>query len=177
VVGGVAGVGLIAGAIAFLMIRSRRNKNSNVGAGTAYSAVAPGDTAYPGSPMPPTTYAPSSVSPQMSQAGYYNQSSMSGTPYQPPETPYLSGTTPPVPGAYQPHSYYDGPKPAGQLHPGAGVDPRASYAPYAGPTPPPQGPYPGTYQQQPVSELDTTTVAGHHDNPVEMAANPPTQHH
>ncbi|KAK4035231.1 hypothetical protein C8A01DRAFT_38323 [Parachaetomium inaequale] len=168
VVGGVAGIALIAGAIAFFVIRSRKKNNSNVGGGTAYSAVAPGDPAFPGSPMPPTGYAPSSASPQMSQAGgYYNPSSV-GTALQHPETPYLASTTPPVPGAYDPrNSYYDPAKPAG-------------YVPYPGPTPPQGGLYPGAYppqpQPQPVSELDTSSApAGHQSNPVEMAVDPPTQ--
>jgi hypothetical protein len=169
VVGGVAGIALIAGAIAFFMIRSRKKANSNVGGGgTAYSAVAPGDPAYPGSPMPPTGYPPSSASPQMSQAGgYYNPSSV-GTTLQHPETPYLASATPPVPGAYDPrHSYYDPAKPAG-------------YAPYPGSPPLQGGQYPGAYpppqQMQTVSELDTSTApAGHQSNPVEMAVDPPTQ--
>jgi hypothetical protein len=159
VVGGVAGLALIAGAIAFVMIRSRKKKN-NVGGSTAYSAVAPGDPGLPGSPMPTTSvYPPSHMSPQMQQSGqYYNPSTIGSTTY--PETPYLSSTTPPVPGAYDArHSYYDPSKPADQQQAGN------FYAPYPGPYPP-----------QPISELDNTNVApGQQNQAVEMPANSPTQ--
>jgi hypothetical protein len=156
VVGGVAGLALIAGAIAFVMIRSRKKK-ANLGANTAYSAVAPGDPAFPGSPMPTVSgYPPSSMSPQMHQGGqYYNPSTVGSTTYA--ETPYLSNTAPQPPGAYDMrHSYYDPSKPADQQQAGGG------FAPYPGPYHPPQ----------PISELDNTNVApGQQTNPVEM----PTQ--
>ena len=155
-VGGVAGIALIAGAIAYVVISSRKKNSSNVGAGTAYSAVAPGDTGYPGSPMPPTAYAPSSLSPQTTQAGYFGPGSV--------------GTQSP---------FYDPAKPADQQQAGYGVPPGA-YTPYAGAPPypgahPQHGAYPGGYSQQPASELDNTTVAaGQQGNPVEMAAVPAT---
>ncbi|KAL2195216.1 hypothetical protein P885DRAFT_41243 [Corynascus similis CBS 632.67] len=192
-VGGVAGLALIAGAIAYVIIRSRRNKAGNVGGGTAYSAVAPGpgpggDTAYPGSPMPPSVAGypppPSSTSPQMSQAGgYYNPSTFGGnSSLQPPDTPYLNSPTPPVPGgaAYNTNAYYDPPKPADQPHPaGFAPSPHSSYLPYPNPgSPPPQGTYPGAYppQQHQMSELGTVSHAGgQHGNPVEMPADQPTQ--
>lgn len=160
VVGGVVGLALIAGAIAFLVIR-RRNKDGNVGSGATYSAVAPGDTSYPGAeassaPMPPAGYAPSSVSPQMSHPSYFS--------------PHIVGnsTTPPVPSVYDPqHSYYDPAKsPAHHQQQQA-----AGYAPYPGGA----QPYPGAYPSQAVSELDTTNVAaGQQGNPVEMPVNAPT---
>ncbi|KAK4234709.1 hypothetical protein C8A03DRAFT_18433 [Achaetomium macrosporum] len=163
VVGGVAGIALIAGAIAWVIIRNR-NKSGNVGSGAAYSAVAPGDTSYPGAggAVPPSTYAPSSASPNMSQAGYFSPGSL-GTALQ-PGTPYLASTTPPPPGAYDPRmSYYDPSKPPGHMSPPAG---------YAA--------YPGAPEQQPahqvVSELDGANVpSGHQGNPVEMADNSTTQ--
>jgi hypothetical protein len=162
VVGGVAGLALIAGAIAFVMIRSRKKKN-NTGGSTTYSAVAPGDPNFPGSPMPQNSgYPPSYMSPQMNQGGqYYNPSTIGSTTY--PETPYLSSTTPQPPGAYDGrHSYYDPSKPADQQHAGG--------FPHPG-----HGPYPGPYPQQPISELDNTNVAPQQNPPVEMAANPPEQ--
>ncbi|KAL2191546.1 hypothetical protein L209DRAFT_673857 [Thermothelomyces heterothallicus CBS 203.75] len=191
VVGGVAGIALIAGAIAFFIIRSRKNAaNGNIGGGAAdYSAVAPNDTAYhPGSPMP------SSVAgyPQMSQAGYYNPNAMGNNNnnnnnnlLNPPDTPYLSSTTPPpVSPGYNTNSYYDPPKDAAdqqQPHQQPG------YAPYPGaPTPPQgQGLYPGAgggypqHQQYPqqVSELDTSTAPmGQQSNPAEMAGDTPARH-
>ncbi|SPQ21431.1 b2fd6c5b-8801-4b42-a069-2b4a49e9ce1e [Thermothielavioides terrestris] len=171
VVGGVAGVALIAGGIAYLMIRNR-NKNANAGSGTAYSAVAPGDTSYPGGG--PT---PSAMSPPMSQAGYFSPGSVGTTLRADTVTPYLAGATPMVPpeaaaAAYDPHrSYYDPSKPSEQ-HPGAGFTPPppGGYAPYPGHVP---APYPPPEQ---ASELDTTNIpAGHEGNPVEMAATSPTQ--
>ncbi|KAH6641153.1 hypothetical protein F5144DRAFT_599805 [Chaetomium tenue] len=164
VVGGVAGLALIAGAIAFVMIRSRKKKNNVVGGNTAYSAVAPGDAGFPSSPMPPVSgYPPSHLSPQMNQGSqYYNPSTIGSTTY--PETPYLGSTTPQPPGAYDMrHSYYDPSKPADQQQPGA-------YAPYPG------APYPGPYHPPaPISELDNTNVApGQQNNPVEMGDNGPT---
>ena len=184
VVGGVAGIALIAGAIAFFVISSRKKNNSNVGAGTAYSAVAPGDTGYPGSPMPPTTYAASSLSPQTTQPGYFAPSSVGAqSPFYDPSKPADQQQTgymmPPVPGAYDPRqSYYDPSKPPDQQQPG--YFPPGAYGPYAGAQPypgahPQHGAYPGGYPQQPASELDNTTVAaGQQGNPVEMAAVPAT---
>jgi hypothetical protein len=159
VVGGVAGLALIAGAIAFVMIRSRKKK-ANLGGNTAYSAVAPGDPNFPGSPMPPVSgYPPSSMSPQMNQGGqYYNPSTVGSATYA--ETPYLPSTTPQPVGAYDMrHSYYDPSKPADQQQAGG-------FAPYPG------APYPGPYHPpQPISELDNTNVApGQQNNPVEMPA-------
>jgi hypothetical protein len=160
-VGGVAGIALIAGAIAFFVIRSRK-RNNNVGSGTAYSAVAPADTAYHGSPTQPSAYAASSASPQTAQTGYFSPSTTLH-----PETAY-AGTPAPVAGMYDPRtSYYDPAKVAEQQ--------QQQY----GHTPPPGGyaAYPGQYppqQQQPVSELDTSAVpAGHQSNPAEMAASSP----
>ncbi len=185
VVGGVAGIALIAGAIAYVVISSRKKNSSNVGAGTAYSAVAPGDTGYPGSPMPPTAYAPSSLSPQTTQAGYFGPGSVgTQSPFYDPAKPADQQQTgymmPPVPGAYDPRqSHYDPSKPADQQQAGYGVPPGA-YNPYAGAPPypgahPQHGAYPGGYSQQPASELDNTTVAaGQQGNPVEMAAVPAT---
>ncbi|KAK3308426.1 uncharacterized protein B0T15DRAFT_107744 [Chaetomium strumarium] len=162
VVGGVAGLALIAGAIAWVMIR-KRNKSGNVGSGTAYSAVAPGDTSYPGAvgAVPPSTYAPTSASPQMSQSGYFSPGSVNTTLQ--PGTPYLASTTPPPPGAYDPRmSYYDPSKQPGHMSPPGG---------YAA--------YPGAPGQQPahqaVSELDGSIPLGHVANPVEMADNSSTQ--
>ncbi len=159
VVGGIAGLAAIVGVIAYIMIRSRKTASTNtVGAGTAYSAVSPGDPGYP-SPMPPTAYAPSSLSPQTTQAGYF--------------APSTVGTVPPIPGAYdQRQSYYDPAKPADQQqaaymyapYPGAQLYPGA----YPGPYPPPQ--------QHPVSELDGAAVlAGQQGNPIEMSAMPASQ--
>jgi hypothetical protein len=177
VVGGIAGLALIAGAIAFFVIRQRKKENA-VGAGTAYSAVAPGDQGYQGSPPPAGGYPASSISPQMSQTGYFSPSTV-GTTLQ-PETPYLHGNTPPPPvsSMYDTrHSYYDPAKMAEhpqQQH--AYMMPQSGYvAPYPG-APPPQGGYPAPYPvpPHPVSELDHTPApAGHQTNPVEMAANGP----
>jgi hypothetical protein len=166
VVGGVAGIALIAGAIAWVLIR-KRNKSGNVGNGTAYSAVAPGDMSYPGTSgaVPPSTYAPTSASPHsphMGQAGYFSPSSVNSTLQ--PGTPYLASTTPPPPGAYDPRmSYYDPAKPPGHMSPPAG------YAAYPGAP----GQQPAAHQA--VSELDGTVPLGHAGNPVEMADNSSTQ--
>ncbi|KAL2128411.1 hypothetical protein VTI74DRAFT_9213 [Chaetomium olivicolor] len=186
VVGGVAGVAVIAGGIAFLIIRSR-NKDNNVGAGTAYSAVAPAETSYPpgGPQSPPTGYPPSSVSPQMSQAGYYPPPSTMDTSSIAPGTPYLASTTPPVPGAYDPRqSYYDPANAAkhqqmagGHLSPPVGGYPGAppQQGMYAAGAVAPQGAFPAPAAVH-ISELDTATVpSGHAGNPVEMADSSPAQ--
>lgn len=167
VVGGVGGLALIAGAIAFFIIRQRKKDNA-AGAGTAYSAVAPGDQGYQGSPQPAGGYPASPPS-------YFSPGTV-GTTLR-PESPYLHGSTPPpapVAGMYDPrHSHYD-PKMA-QQH--GYMAPHSGYAaPYPGQAPPPQGGYPAPYphQQQPPSELDNTPApAGHQTNPVEMAASGP----
>ncbi|KAL2162958.1 hypothetical protein VTH06DRAFT_6794 [Thermothelomyces fergusii] len=125
------GIALIAGIVAFFIIRSRKSAaNTNIGGATpGYSAVAPNDPAYhnhhPGSPMQSVAgYPPSYASPQMSQAGYYgpnsnpnpgNNAPPTGSPANnPPDTPFLSNTTtPPPPSAspiYNTASYYDPPK-------------------------------------------------------------------
>ncbi|KAK4118750.1 hypothetical protein N657DRAFT_327114 [Parathielavia appendiculata] len=160
VVGGVGGLALIAGAIAFFMIRSRKRKN-NVGSGTAYSAVAPGDTAYPGSPMQQSAGPPApSVSPQTTHTGYFSPPSTLH-----PDTAHSPGAGA-TSGMYDPrHSYYD-PSNVGEQN-----QQQQQY----GHTPPPPGhaaypaPYPSPSPQQQVSELDTSAVAtGHEANPAEM---------
>jgi hypothetical protein len=172
----VAGIALIAGAIAWLVIR-KRNKPGTVGAGTAYSAVAPGDTSYHGGAggavaagaMPPSTYAPSSVSPHMSHAGYFPAPNSGGLR---PETPYLAGGTP-TSGAYDPRtaSYYDPAKAAEQHQ----QQQYGGYVPYPGPQPAAKEGYAGQ-QYAPAHELDPTSMpSGHQSNPVEMAAYPPTE--
>jgi hypothetical protein len=179
VVGGIAGLALIAGAIAFFIIRQRK-KEKAVGAGTAYSAVAPGDQGYQGAggAAPPGGYPASSISPQMSQAGYFSPGSV-GTTLQ-PESPYLHGNNPhpPVAGMYDPRqSYYDPAKMAEQQqqHHAYMMSQPGYAAPYPG-APPPHGGYPKPYAAPPhhVSELENTHApAGHQTNPVEMAGSGP----
>ncbi|KAK4141233.1 uncharacterized protein C8A04DRAFT_39266 [Dichotomopilus funicola] len=184
VVGGVAVLALIAGGIAFFVIRSRK-KAKESGTGTAYSAVAPNDNQYPpggpASPMPPSTYAASSMSPPMSHAGGYNPSTYGGGTTLHPDSHYAPSVAPgPPTGAYDVrNSYYDPAKAAADQHGGHGVP--VAYAPYGG-AGGQQQPYPGhqAYKppphQPPIQELDNSNVpAGQHENPVEMAANSPTQ--
>lgn len=172
VVGGIAGAAIIAGAIAFLVIRMRRCSGAH---GQAYSAIAPGDTSYPGAGgmMPPAGYPPQPMSPPMTQGGYSGNNTLR------PETAYLSNTTtppphlnnttPPAGGVYDlRQSYYDPGKVAGHTPP-----PPGQYPAYPG-APPPQGPYAVPGQQHPASELDHTTVAsGQQGNPAEMPVNSP----
>ncbi|KAJ4301970.1 hypothetical protein N0V88_002100 [Collariella sp. IMI 366227] len=191
VVGGVAGIALIAGLIAFLIIRNRNNKEKpNPGAGTAYSAVAPGDPSYP--PPPPATHPPPGLLP----TSLHGPSTLN-----PSGTPYLTQTHTPPAGAaaaaYDPRQSYYEPGKMGATPPGGHMSPPvAGYAPYPGGTTPPgqqgmygaptppgqQGAYgaPGAYpppqaQQVHMAELDTTALpSGHVGNPVEMAAVPHT---
>jgi hypothetical protein len=178
VVGGIAGLALIAGAIAFFIIRQRK-KDKAVGAGTAYSAVAPGDQGYQGAGGAPPAggYPASSISPQMSQTAFFSPATV-GTTLR-PESPYLHGNSspPPVAGMYDPrHSYYDPAKMAEQQQQQhAYMMSQPGYGPYPG-APPPQGGYPKPYAAapHPVSELENSPApAGHQTNPVEMAASGP----
>ncbi|KAK0727637.1 hypothetical protein B0T26DRAFT_738271 [Lasiosphaeria miniovina] len=173
-VGGVAALGLIAAAIAFVVLRNR-NKTKG-GSVVPYSAVAPTDTSYPGGGPGGAGggggggggYQQSASSPQMLQDGtpfypsgaslastaaYNNNNNPSNNPNL---TPYLAA------GAFDQRQsayaapYYDPNKPD-----------NAVYAPY----PPPHM----QQQQQPyvMSELDSHTVAaGRPGNPAEMAAIP-----
>lgn len=179
VVGGVAVLALIAGAIAFFVIRSRK-KAKAAGTGTAYSAVAPNDNQYPpggpASPMPPSTYAASSMSPPMSHAGGYNQSTFGAGTTLHPDSHYAPSVAPGPPGgAYDVrNSYYDPAKIGADQHGGHGVP--IPYAPY-GQQQHYQGhqAYKSPPHQPPIQELDNSNVpAGQHENPVEMAANSPT---
>ncbi|GAB1314675.1 hypothetical protein MFIFM68171_04885 [Madurella fahalii] len=170
VVGGVAGIALIAGLIFFFLIRER-NKNANGASPQAYSAVAPGDTSYPGAGGmgQPTGYPPT-ASPSVSQPGYFTPSSMAAT-LQPDG---LNGPPPPVPGMYDPRQSYYEPHKVGEYQQQHGMPHPTGYAAYPGATPPQGAPYPAPHQ--PVSELDNTNIAaGQHGNPVEMAVNSPVQ--
>ncbi|KAL2022372.1 hypothetical protein VTK56DRAFT_5439 [Thermocarpiscus australiensis] len=164
VVGGVAGLALIAGAIAFFVIRSRHKKVPSGSGQAAYSAVAPGDTSYPGA----AGYPPG-ASPQMSQAGYFPAGSVANTLR--PESPYPnSSTTSPAAAAaaYHPHhSYYD---PGHHMAEQQQQQQQQQGYPYHTPTPPGgYGAYPLPAKQPAASELDTTTVAaGQEGNPAEM---------
>ncbi|KAK3366301.1 hypothetical protein B0T24DRAFT_417002 [Lasiosphaeria ovina] len=170
-VGGVAALGLIAAAIAFVVLRNR-NKTKG-GSVVPYSAVAPTDTSYPGGGPGGAGggggggYPQSASSPQMSQDGaplYPSGASLASTAAynnnpnnNPNHTPYLAaGAFDPRQSAYA-GTYYDPNKPD-----------NAVYAPY---------PPPHMQQQQPqpyvMSELDSHTVAaGRPGNPAEMAAIP-----
>jgi hypothetical protein len=165
VVGGVAGIALIAGAIAFFLLRSRK-KDPKAGS-PHYSAVAPADTSYPGpgGMTQQTGYNPAG-SPALSQAGYFSPSMM---------TAPVNSTTPPAPGAYDPQQGYYAPNEAAikyAPHP-SHTPPSAGYAPYPGASPPPGNPYPPSHQH--MSELDTNAVSGAQDNPAEMAADSAVQ--
>lgn len=166
VVGGVAGVALIAGAISFLVIRSR-NKDKQANGVQAYSAVAPGDPSYPGAG--PGGMPPPGSSPQITNTpAYMTPHSVGSTLHA--NSPYVSTITPPPPGAYDPRqSYYDPSKMGQQHYPGS------AYPAYPA-VPPHQGPYPVPGQQPHMSELDNTGIPapGQQGNPVEMAANSPT---
>ncbi|KAK4096409.1 hypothetical protein N658DRAFT_501597 [Parathielavia hyrcaniae] len=183
-VGGVGGLALIAGVVAFFMIRSRKRKN-NVGSGTAYSAVAPGDTGYPGSPMQqqhPAGHPGPSPSPQTTPAGYF---APPGTGLHPNNTHTPGAGAPSA--IYDPrHSYYDPSKvgeqhhhhPQHQQHQQHQQHPQHQQhqqQQYSHTPPPPQGhaPYPAPYPNPSplpqMSELDTSAVAaGHQSNPAEI---------
>lgn len=190
-IGGVAGVALIAGAIAFFVIRKRNQKlNSASGQPVAYSAVAPGDTSYPG------------ASPQMNQfgaaAGSVGAASTlhPGTPYTTASAgPYshASSATPPVPGVYDTqqqqqqgaYGYYDPNKIAEQqqqfLNTGQMGAPPGGYQPYPGNAPAPgaapygmQGAVPGAVA--PGAPLQAAELSGEqYQPPVEMPVNSPVQ--
>ena len=179
-IGGVAGVALIAGAIAFFVIRKRNQKlNSASGQPVAYSAVAPGDTSYPG------------ASPQMNQFGAAS-TLHPGTPYTTASAgPYshASSATPPVPGVYDPqqqqqgaYGYYDPNKIAEQqqqfLNTGLMGAPTGGYQPYPGNAPAPgaapygmPGAVPGAGAPPQAAELS----GEQYRPPVEMPVNSPVQ--
>ncbi|KAL2259098.1 hypothetical protein VTK26DRAFT_7350 [Humicola hyalothermophila] len=123
-IGGVAGLALIAGTIAFFIIRKRnqQNQSGSPSQPVAHSAVTPGDTSYPGgggggggyppqgapspqmsqfSPAPPggaaSLHPPSSYGQQPGSPSPYTTT---GTPFNTASNPYSTSATPPVPGAY-----------------------------------------------------------------------------
>ncbi|KAK0739507.1 hypothetical protein B0T21DRAFT_409852 [Apiosordaria backusii] len=180
VVGGVAGLALIAGGIAFFLIR-RRNKSNNTNPNNtpstnpAYTAVPPTDTSYASPQLP------------QNQPGFFPP----GTTNLRPETPYLANQNDPR------YSYlYDPSKPpemqqgyqygaaGGGLYPHTTPSPNNSqYGAQQGqghtPPPPHQGvglAVPGQHQpyqpyapQQFMSELDSGgVVRGQSGNPAEM---------
>jgi hypothetical protein len=163
-------VALIAGAIAFLLIR-KRNKKTAGGSPQAYSAVAPADSSYQGGGgmAPSQAGYPPGVSPEMSHAGYFPPGSVGSTLGT--GTAYMNHTPPPPPGMYdQQHSYYDPSKMGEHQQVPGQMSPPGVYAPYPGAP----APYPVPVQHY-VSELDTTNAAGQQGNPVEMPVNSPAQ--
>ncbi|KAK4194529.1 hypothetical protein QBC40DRAFT_32664 [Triangularia verruculosa] len=188
IVGGVAGIALIAGGIAFFLIR-RRNKASNIqytrSTNPAYTAVPPNDSPFPTPGMPP--YSP----PKQNQAGFL---SLPGNSTLRSDTPYLANSITPPNQTDPRYSYqYDPSKPpemqqgypqygAGGLYPHATPDSyNSQYGQGQGytPPPPPQGvglavpgqyqPYAPQPQQQFRSELDSgSVVTGQRGNPAEM---------
>ncbi|KAK4185464.1 hypothetical protein QBC35DRAFT_16022 [Podospora australis] len=164
VVGGVAGLALIAGAVAFLLIRSRNKSNNTHSKSTgtspstnpAYSAVPPG----PGPPGPGGY-----PSPQMTGAGggYFSPGSFGNAPtLHHPETPYLASAAaaavtatpspPPPQGAYADprQSYYDPAKLAEQQQPQQGYSPYGGYQPsHLTPSPHSGGAVPSIYPSPP----------------------------
>lgn len=165
VVGGVAGIALIAGLIAFLLIR-QRNKNANSANPQAYSAVAPGDTSYlgAGGMAQPTGYPPM-ASPPMSSSGYLTPATIAAT---------LNSSAPPHPGMYDPRQSYYKPQNMEEYQQQHGTPSPVGYPAYSNATPPQGAAYPAPHQ--PVSELDNTNVAaGQQGNPVEIGVNSPIQ--